>query len=312
MSTDSVGSSFGHRAGRAASRVIIALVLLGLLGAVAFLVSQLNARTYSLSVVDGKLTVMKGRMFPVGSEPFRPTDARLAEAYAPISLEGQSAKSLMGQRFSDRDQLDRALFDFLRTEAKPLIASDDASKVDEGLSLLARMGKLDGASQDQRASLTRMKAEVAYAQAKLRLVEARELLGQALSQLQVAADGADHHAEVAAQMVSTIKPAAEQLETALRKVRALDSGAALPAATNETADSDAAMGATPSAAVPTARTTPAATTATAPTARPTAFPAAATPPAATLPSTPSPSTADATTAPSTSVKAPNSAPAAAN
>ena len=48
------------------------------------------------------LVVMKGRMLPTGAAPFRPGDARLADAYAPIPLEGRDVSSLMEQRFTER------------------------------------------------------------------------------------------------------------------------------------------------------------------------------------------------------------------
>ena len=53
---------------------------LRLLGAVGFLLSRLNARTFTLQQQDGKLLVMKGRMLPLGAEPYRPSDPALAAA----------------------------------------------------------------------------------------------------------------------------------------------------------------------------------------------------------------------------------------
>ena len=87
----STSDSLGRRAGRAFTRLVVTLVVLGLIGAVGFLLSQLNARTFTLQPQDGKLLVMKGRMLPVGSEPYRPSDPVLAAAYAPIDLLGGTA-----------------------------------------------------------------------------------------------------------------------------------------------------------------------------------------------------------------------------
>ncbi|HET9158923.1 MAG TPA: hypothetical protein VFN91_19775 [Myxococcaceae bacterium] len=87
----STSDSLGRRAGRAFTRLVVTLVVLGLLGAVGFLLSQLNARTFTLQVQDGKLLVMKGRMLPVGAEPYRPSDPALAAAYGPFDLLGGTA-----------------------------------------------------------------------------------------------------------------------------------------------------------------------------------------------------------------------------
>ena len=60
---------------------VLAIVLV-LIGAVGFLLSQLNARTFTLQMQDGKLLVMKGRMLPLGSEPYRPAEPALAASTA--------------------------------------------------------------------------------------------------------------------------------------------------------------------------------------------------------------------------------------
>jgi hypothetical protein len=204
------------RAGRALTRFFVFVLLVAMAGGIGFLLSILNAHTYSLKVLDGKLTVYKGKMFPIGADPFRPSDSRLADAYAPIPLEGRAAGSLEGQRFTDRDDLDRALFTFLKDLADPKVDSDDPKKVDDGIALLSRMEKLSGITDDQRAALGRMKAEVAFDQAKLQLDEARRLIANALAQLKLAAESRTRHAENAHQMVSEVEPAAKQLEEVLR------------------------------------------------------------------------------------------------
>lgn len=208
--------SFGHRASRAFSRLLITLVVLALFGAVAFLLSQLNARTYTLQVLNGKLTVMKGKLLPVGADPYRPSDARLADAYAPIELEGRTPGELLNQRFTDRDELDRALFTFLKDSADAKIASDDPRALGEGLGLLQRMEKLSGITEGQRSTLKRMEAEVAFDQAKLKLDDARREIASAMEQLKLAADSQTRHSEAAQQMVSELAPAANRFVEVLR------------------------------------------------------------------------------------------------
>jgi hypothetical protein len=208
--------SFGHRASRAFSRLLITLIVLALFGAVAFLLSQLNARTYSLQVQGGKLLVMKGKLLPMGADPYRPSDARLADAYAPIELEGRTPGELLTQRFTDRDELDRALFTFLKDSADAKIASDDPKSLGDGLGLLQRMEKLSGITEGQRSTLKRMEAEVAFDQAKLKLDDARKEIASALEQLKLAADSQTRHAEAAHQMVSELEPAANHFVEVLR------------------------------------------------------------------------------------------------
>jgi hypothetical protein len=213
---DSYATTPNKSAGRAFVRFLVVLLLLGMAGGIGFLLSQINAHTYTLEVLDGKLTVFKGKLLPYGADPYRPSDPRLADAYAPIALEGKSAEGLLTERFTDRDELDRALFTFLKDVADPKVTSDDPKAVDQGIGLLARMEKLSGITEDQRGALQRMQAEVAFDQAKIRLDQARQLIAGALSELKVAADSSTRHSQAAHQMVSSIEPAAKALEESLR------------------------------------------------------------------------------------------------
>ena len=130
---------FGSRAMRAFTRLVVTLVVLALGGAVAFLLSQLNARTFTLEVESGNLLVMKGRMLPWGAAPYRPGDVGLVDTYAPIPLEGRDVpQSVLMQRFTERDELDRALFSQLEALAKPRIASDEPQRIERGVYYLRR------------------------------------------------------------------------------------------------------------------------------------------------------------------------------
>jgi hypothetical protein len=218
--------SLGRRAGRAVTRLVVTLLVLALLGVVGFLLSQLNARTFTLEMVGGNLVVMKGRILPVGSEPYRPSDPALAAAYSPFDLAGGSAGGLIGARYDERDALDRALFSLLEGLARPKLVSDNAQTLAQGLALLARMQKLGGISDDQRRTLRSLEAEVAFFQARSKLDEARRDIGEALTQLRLSAESSSRHARAAHRMTSAIEPAANALEEALRRaVYTLDSDA---------------------------------------------------------------------------------------
>jgi len=222
----STSDSLGRRAGRAFTRLVVTLLVLGLLGAVGFLLSQLNARTFTLQTQDGKLLVMKGRMLPLGSEPYRPSEPALAAAYAPIDLLGGTAAGLEGARFDERDAMDRALFQFLEGLARPRLVSDDPAVLSQGLVTLARMQKLGGITDEQRKTLRSLESEVAFFQARTRLDQARRDIGEAVTQLRLAADSGTRHARAAHRMLAAVEPAAAVLEDALRRaVYTLDSDA---------------------------------------------------------------------------------------
>jgi hypothetical protein len=209
--------SFAVRAKRTFTRMLVTLLVLALIAAVGFLMSQLNARTYSLEVSEGKLWVKKGRMMPYGSQPFRSSDPALVDAYAPLELHGFNPGTLTEQRFTEREELDRALFQLVEQLARPRILSDDPKTLEEGLTYLRRAEKLQGITEEQRRTLKQMQADVAYYQARARFEDARRLLAEALTQLKLAATSENRHARSANQMITEVEPLANQLTEALRK-----------------------------------------------------------------------------------------------
>ncbi|HZI07584.1 MAG TPA: IF-2 protein [Archangium sp.] len=211
---------FGRRATSAFTRLLVTLLILGLGGAVGFLLSQLNARTFTLAQESGHLVVMKGRMLPTGAVPYRPGDARLADAYAPIPLEGRDVSSLMEQRFTERDELDRALFPVLEGLARPRVQSDEPAVLEKGLYYLRRAELLSGLSEEQRRTLETMKADVAFFQARQKLEQARRDVTEALTQLKLAAESRNRNTQRANQLLTAVGPAAQALEKALRAVDA--------------------------------------------------------------------------------------------
>nr|WP_257458105.1 IF-2 protein [Archangium lipolyticum] len=210
--------SFGRRATSAFTRLLVTLLILALGGAVVFLLSQLNARTFTLALENGQVVVMKGRMLPTGAVPYRPGDPRLADAYAPIAVEGRDVSSLVEQKFTERDELDRALFPVLEGLARPKVQSDDPALLEKGLYYLRRADLLSGLTQEQRHSLETMKADVAFFQARQKLEEARRDVAEALAQLKLAAESRNRNTQRANQLLTTVGPAAQALDKALRAV----------------------------------------------------------------------------------------------
>lgn len=210
-------NSFGARAARFFKRLVITVLVLGLAGASAYLASMLNNRTFSLEIHDGKLVVMKGLMMPTGSEPWKPGDAVLADAYAPLELEGTSPMGVVGMKFTERDELDRALWSVIEGLARFRVNSDDPGQLDRGLYYLRRGDRLTGLTNEQKLSLTQLKADVAYYTARARLEDAQKQIEEALVQLKLASQAQNRHARSASQMLTEVEPSAKALSESLRK-----------------------------------------------------------------------------------------------
>ncbi len=199
------------------TRMLVTLLLLGLIGLVAWLASERNARTFSLRAENDKLVVLKGRMLPMGADAWTPGDPMLADAYAPIPLEGaRPDAALLQSHYSDRDELDRALFRLLEELARPRIHSDDEQTLEQGLYYLRRAQRLTGISQEQRLALDQMQADVAFYQARSKLEQARRMVADAVTQLELAAEAQGPNAERARQMAASIVGPARALERSLR------------------------------------------------------------------------------------------------
>lgn len=221
MNTATGSRPLGQRVATGARRLLTFLVVVALVALVGYLASERNARTYWLETRGDQLTILKGRMLPIGSAPWHPKDPTLAETYAPIPLEGHRLEtSVLQQRFSDRDDLDRALFGILEQLARPRLASDEPKALAQGFAYLRRAKRLPAITQDQRTMLARMESELAWYQAKLKLEQARQLLGEALGQLEVAATGRNRNAQKATQLAAQIAAPTRQFEDALRRALA--------------------------------------------------------------------------------------------
>ena len=209
--------TLGQRAKRTAVRLGVVVVVLALGAAVFELLTQLNARTFTVQQEGEQLVIHKGRELPVGSEPYHPSDPLLADTYAPIPLERMPVGALAERRFTDRDELDRALFDVLEKLARPKVYSEESADLDRGLYFVRRAEKLKGVTEDQRASLKTMQSELSYYLARTKLDDARKMLAEAMTQLQIAADSNDRHARSAHQMLLEVNEPSKALEEALRR-----------------------------------------------------------------------------------------------
>ena len=217
MAPSSSPSSFGSKILTFFKRLILTTVVVGLTGATVFLLSQINAKTFTLENRDGKLVVLKGRMMPIGADPWVPTDAAQADAYAPIELEGTSPMGVINVKYEDRDSLDRALFGVLEGLARPRVNSEDPKLLEQGLYFLRRAEKLAGLTDEQRLTLKQMRSDVAFYTARKRLEDGQRQIEEALAQLKLASSAESRHSRAANQMISAVEPEAKALAEALRK-----------------------------------------------------------------------------------------------
>ena len=208
--------TFGGKVARFFKRLLITAALLGLAGVTVFLLSQENARTYTVEVRDGKLVVLKGRLMPMGAEPWRPPP-ELVDAYAPIDLKGTQPYGVLKEKFTDRDELDRALFTVLEGLAKPRVASDVPEELNDGLYYLRRADRLSGLSEEQKISLKTMKTDVAFYSARMKLEDAQRQIEEALQQLKFATESNNRHSKSAFNMLTTIEPQSKVMVETLRK-----------------------------------------------------------------------------------------------
>lgn len=209
-------AGFGTRLLRAIRNLFILLLIVGSAGVAVYALSVTNSKTYSLEVRNGSLVVMKGKLMPTGADAWLPSEPALADAYAPLDLEGNVALTVVGKKFEDRDELDRALFQVLEMLARPRLASDQPKDLEHGLALVRRAEKLHGLTDDQRSTLKKMQSDVAYFLARVRLDDARRQLEEALAQLKLAAESESKNRQQAALMLLAVEPQVKLLSTTLR------------------------------------------------------------------------------------------------
>ncbi len=208
--------SFGRRLGRAFRNFVLFALFVGFAGAAAYALSVLNSRTYMLEVQGGQLVVLKGKMLPMGADPWLPADPRLADAYAPLDLEGNTSLAVVGAKYADRDELDRALFVVIELLAKPRVASDSPRDLERGLYFVRRGERLNGLTEEQKLTLKRLQAEVSFYLARTRLEDAQKQVEEALGQLRIAAQSETRNARAANQMLLAVEPPAKVLSDSLR------------------------------------------------------------------------------------------------
>jgi hypothetical protein len=222
-------------------RFLILVLLLGLAGAVAFLLSERNARAFAVEQREGELHVTRGRFLPYGFQLFRPADKALAAAYAPIPFSaGDSPGELMSGPFEDRDALDRALFTAMRGWVEARLDVDDPERLAQALRLLRRLELLTGIADSQRKQLHDLQAKVSFFEGRARLDDGLSTLREAVARLKAASESHGKYARDAGELYERIIGLTEQLSRAARE----------PLSASRSPGEPAAPGAAPQGAAP--------------------------------------------------------------
>jgi hypothetical protein len=198
-----------------ARAAVLTLAVLLLIGLVAWLLAERNARHWSLVVEDGMLSVKKGILFPVGRQSFKTDDPLLAQAYAPLKPPS-SAKLEEERSFDDRAGLDQALYDLLASWARADIATERPEMAERALSWLARADKLAMLSSAQREDLKALRAESGFFEARQLLDKGADALRQARERLRLTAASSSSHAGEAGEVLLRVDPIVDEVYRAGR------------------------------------------------------------------------------------------------
>jgi hypothetical protein len=197
------------RSGPGFRGVLAWIAILALLGLVAWLAAERNARSWHLVPDEGRLVVMRGMMLPFGRQAFKTSDPALAQAYAPVVA--PPGKPLPPEKtFEERALLDQALYDLLAGWARDEISGGgDAARLERGLGYLARAERLPGLSPAQRDDLAALRADSGYYEAVRLLARAADVLRDAAEKLRRAAQSRSAHATDAGVLLRQVEPALE-------------------------------------------------------------------------------------------------------
>lgn len=189
--------------------LVVLVVVLG--GAVFYLLSDLNARRYRISTREGVLFIERGHFMPYGYGAFEPEARDLQNVYAPITLPpGESAPT--SGAFDDRADVDRALFSMLAGWTRERLDTRNPADFDLAVTYIARAELLPGISEEQRHELRRLRADVAYRQARLLVADVDERLDRARQQLRLAIELGTSYAAEAQQWIAELDQRAQRCD----------------------------------------------------------------------------------------------------
>ncbi|MBI5526230.1 MAG: hypothetical protein HY897_07830 [Deltaproteobacteria bacterium] len=157
--------------------VILWTIIVGLLVALAWLLSEINSRKFFIESEKGYLVVKKGNFLPMGRDNWTPEDPELRTVYAPIKL--PAGQSIPAREFADRAEMDREIWSILMRLSQDRIYSEDAGEFSLGAAYMERLAKLK-ASSDELKKLGSLRGDLSYREAKRILDDATSQLKNAL------------------------------------------------------------------------------------------------------------------------------------
>lgn len=194
-------------------RILTTLIVLAVAGAGLYGASWLNARRYFLIVGATEVRVARGRMLPVGHEGFVPREPDLRRAYEPFTLPGGINVPRGETTFSDRVELDQALFRLLKDCIGYTLSKDDRSAPEQVEKYLLQIRAVPGTSVSQQIELQALERDAAYVGAKHRLSEGVTALKDAARMFRDSSKGASGRNSDAEARAAVIDAAIARLES---------------------------------------------------------------------------------------------------
>lgn len=165
--------------------LLLLCLVLALGAAVAYLMAERNQRHFRMRNQGGIVFIERGRLLPVGYEPFAPDAKDLQSAYAPIKVPpGERVDEI--ENFDDRVELDRALFALLAGWARGRLQSSSSDSFELASGYVSRCALLPGLSEEQRAELRALRADLAYKNGKRIAYAVADDLDKAVAELKLA------------------------------------------------------------------------------------------------------------------------------
>lgn len=170
-------------------RLFVALLVMSASAGGAYLASWINSRAFFLVVGPVDVRVEKGRMLPLGREAFLPEDPTVRRAYVSFPLPS-GAKIPRGEtRFSDRVELDQALFRLLKDCLSFALEKDDKNTAPLVQRYLDQLRALPGTSLAQQLEFAQLERDAAFVNARARVESAQALLKEASQMFRASARG---------------------------------------------------------------------------------------------------------------------------
>ena len=217
--------------GRFFTGLLVFCLVCALGAAVAYLLAERNQRHFRMRTQGGLVFIERGRLLPIGYEPFAPGAKDLQSAYAPIKVPAGEVISEI-ESFEDRVELDRALFALLAGWARARLQASDAESFEMASGYVSRCALLPGLSEEQRSELKSLRADLAYRNGKRLAYAIADDLDKAVAELKLALELGTSRPSDADAWVTQMNKWAHDYRAALGDRTKPDSAPAPPPAAN--------------------------------------------------------------------------------